>query len=457
MAMSVIEIIAKMDDFDKLESLEENILRSDALTPEVEQALRAKYSILGRALVASRTGLDLDDLTPAEERIVEATARYVGLQKREGKTANRTFQMLANRGLIETAEISVSKTKPTQGYVVLEDADLKALSFEQIIVDFPDEFSPRALWFARKTLGLPNESEKPPASEKLITQIRTDKLLAWYQSRLADRAGILAGHSNADVGFILGFTDLTKHGRVLGNITSRIDFACYKAGLPPLGLTAKHPFANAWNQQNRSWSFPVKTMADTAQSRRWTRDDLEAVLDRVADLPGQASIPWKKELAEREGAVREWAFALVPAEEIAPPPAISPALASEITKIADLERKAMHDTPEAKLKTGLVIERGPMGSAVKKANGYKCQICEAMGLHPHAFIKSNGVPYVEAHHVTPVSERQIGSLAASNILTVCANHHRQLHFGTVKVAILETEFAIVIDEQAITIRRFSAF
>ncbi len=451
------ETIAKMKDFDELESLEANIRRNNALAPEIEQALKAKYSIFGRGLVASRTGLDLNDLSPAEERIVEATARYVGLQKREGKTANRTFQMLANRGLIESAEISVSKAKPTQGYEVLEEADLKALSFEQIIVDFPDEFSPRALWFARKTLDLPNESEKPPASEKLITQIRTDKLMAWYQQRLVDKAGILRGHSNANVGAVLGFTDLAKHGRVLGNITSRIDFACYKAGLPPLGLTATQPFSNAWNQQNRSWAFPVKAMADAAQSRRWTRDDLEAVLNRVAELPGQASIPWKKELAEREGVVSDWAFALVPAEEIMPAPVIPPALASEITKIADLERKAMNDTPEAKLKTGLVIERGPMGNAVKQANGYKCQICEAMGLHPHAFIKPNGVPYVEAHHVTPVSERQIGSLAASNILTVCANHHRQLHFGTVKVAILETEFAIAIDEQAITIKRFSAF
>jgi hypothetical protein len=438
-AASLLGIISKMKDFGDLESLEANIRRNNALASEVEQALKAKYSILGRALVASRTGLDLDDLSPAEERIVETMARYVGLQKRKGKPANRVIQMLANRGLIESAEVSVSTSKPTQGYKRLEDADLKALSF------------------ARKTLDLPYESEKPPASDKLITQIRTDKLMVWYQQRLDDKAGIFEGHSNEDVGFVLGFTDLTKHGRVLGNLTSRIDFACYKAGLPPLGLTAKQPFANAWNQQNRSWAFPVKSMADAAQSRHWTRDDLEAVLDRVAELPGQASIPWKKELAEREGAVREWAFALVATVEIVPTPIIPPALASEITKIADLERKAIHDTPEAKLKTGLVIERGPMGSAVKKANGYKCQICEAMGLHPHAFIKSNGVPYVEAHHVTPVSERQIGSLAASNILTVCANHHRQLHFGTVKVAILETEFAIVIDEQAITIRRFSAF
>jgi hypothetical protein len=457
MANSLFETISKLRDFGDLEALEVNIRRKNALTPVIEQALKFQYSILGRLLVASRTGLDLDDLSPAEERIVEATAKYVGLQKREGKSANRTFQMLANRGLIESAEISVSKTKPSQGFEVLEDADLKVLSFEQIIVDFPEEFSPRALWFARKTLELANDSEKPPASDKLITQSRTEKLMACYQQRLAEKAGVLAGHTNADVGIILGFSDLTKHGRVLGNITSRIDFACYKVGLPPLGLTATQPFSNAWKQQNRSWAYPVRSMAQCAQRRHWTKIDLEKVLAMVSELPGQASIPWQKEISEREQAVREWAFALVSTEGIAQVPVISTPLVSEITKIAELERKAINNTPEVKLKTGLVIERGPIGTAVKKANGFKCQICEAMGLPPHSFIKSNGLPYVEAHHVMPVSELQIGSLAASNIISVCANHHRQLHYGNVNVEILETEFAIRINQTEITIKRSSDF
>lgn len=451
---SVLEILAKINVFDELEVLERNIHRQNALTPDVEKALKDRYGHLGRALVASRTGLDLDDLTPAEERIVEATARYVGLQKREGKTANRTFQMLANRGLIEAAEISVSKTKPTQGYEVLEDADLKALSFEQIIVDFPEEFSPRALWFARKTLGLPNESEKPPASEKLITQIRTDKLLAWYQSRLAESGGILKGHSNADAGAVLGFSDLTKNGRVLGNITSRIDFACYKAVLPPLGLTASQRFVNAWSQQSRSGAFPVQTMAASAQSRHWNAIDMEKILDRVSELPGQASIPWKKELAEREASVREWAFSLQAVELTTSPAAAVPTyLEGEAARVAELERKALNETPEARTKTSVVIERGPIGNAVKKANNYKCQVCEALDLPVHSFLKPNGVPYVEAHHVVPVSKLHIGSLAATNILTVCANHHRQLHYGRVSVEIREWDFAIDIDAQTILVAR----
>ena len=455
MADPVFTTISNIQDFDKLEILEGNIRRKEALTQEVEKALRAKYAELGRLLVSERTGLELDELSAPEEKIVEAVAKYVGLQKRDGKTANRTFRMLANRGLIEAAEVSVSKSKPTQGFDVLEDADLAELSFEQIIVDHPDEFSPRALWYARKTLDLSNDSDKPPASDKLITHIRTETLLAWLRRRATERGGKLTGYSNADVGAVLGFSDLSIHGRVLGNITSRIDFACYRCSLPPLGLVAETPFANAWSREDRNWAFPISDMAQAAKAKLWSDVDLVRVLDKTKELPGTSSISWKKELREREGDVRDWAFSHKANEQNDLAQAESNHFADEVAKIAEMERQALGETPKAKLKTGVTIERGPIASVVKKANAYKCQVCEALGANPFSFLKRNGVPYVEAHHVTPVSEMQIGSLAASNIMTLCANHHRQMHYGDVSVEILETSFQISIDGQSIEILRHS--
>lgn len=49
----------------------------------------------------------------------------------------------------------------------------------------------------------------------------------------------------------------------------------------------------------------------------------------------------------------------------------------------------------------------------------------------------------------------MGSLGASNILKVCANHHRQLHYGDVKVRIAETTFDIVLDGCALSLNRLS--
>jgi predicted restriction endonuclease len=67
--------------------------------------------------------------------------------------------------------------------------------------------------------------------------------------------------------------------------------------------------------------------------------------------------------------------------------------------MAELERQALGETPEAKQKTSFAIERGPIGKAVKKANGYKCQICAAQGANPLSFLKKNGIPYVEGKHI----------------------------------------------------------
>jgi hypothetical protein len=41
--------------------------------------------------VAERTGLNLTNLTPAEEKIVEAVSEYAAMMKREGKDATRTL------------------------------------------------------------------------------------------------------------------------------------------------------------------------------------------------------------------------------------------------------------------------------------------------------------------------------------------------------------------------------
>jgi hypothetical protein len=82
------------------------------------------------------------------------------------------------------------------------------------------------------------------------------------------------------------------------------------------------------------------------------------------------------------------------------------------------------------------IERGPIGDRVKAASGYRCQICVALGLSGLGFPRIGDTPYVEAHHVVPVSSLEDDVLGSSNVIAVCANHHRQLHFGSV----------IVIDE-----------
>jgi hypothetical protein len=44
-----------------------------------------------------------------------------------------------------------------------------------------------------------------------------------------------------------------------------------------------------------------------------------------------------------------------------------------------------------------------------------------------------------------------GSLSPDNLITVCANHHRQLHYGDVKLIENNSKFIFVIDGKYVEI------
>ncbi|HDR4695882.1 EVE domain-containing protein [Bacillus cereus] len=101
--------------------------------------------------------------------------------------------------------------------------------------------------------------------------------------------------------------------------------------------------------------------------------------------------------------------------------------------ISKLENKYAEAVPEVKERVSKYIERGTIAQQYKRKTGFKCQICDVLGFNPYSFKKTNGEYYVETHHVIPVSGLQAGSLSTNNLITVCANHHRQLHYGNVKL------------------------
>jgi len=123
-------------------------------------------------------------------------------------------------------------------------------------------------------------------------------------------------------------------------------------------------------------------------------------------------------------------------------------------QILQLEHKYSRAVPEVKEVLSKQIERGPVAAKIKELSGGKCQICEALGLNPYSFRKMNGEYYVEVHHIIPVSERQPGSLSSSNLMTVCATHHRQLHYGNVKIIVnTGEEFIFDMDGKQISIEK----
>jgi hypothetical protein len=107
--------------------------------------------------------------------------------------------------------------------------------------------------------------------------------------------------------------------------------------------------------------------------------------------------------------------------------------AATLPGVSALELEAVSADPKRRSRISQYIERGAIGSKVKQIRGCRCQFCEALGAEPVAFMKKNGTPFAEAHHVQPVALLLAGTLAASNIMVLCPNHHRQAHLGSFDV------------------------
>ncbi len=128
--------------------------------------------------------------------------------------------------------------------------------------------------------------------------------------------------------------------------------------------------------------------------------------------------------------------------------------ADTLKGIKELEEKIMDLTPIRKERISSFIERGAIARKIKIFNQYKCLVCEALGIDPHGFKKENGQFYIETHHIIPVSNLEKGSLSVANLITVCANHHRQFHYGNVEILTNDILiFKALMDGTEINIRK----
>lgn len=69
---------------------------------------------------------------------------------------------------------------------------------------------------------------------------------------------------------------------------------------------------------------------------------------------------------------------------------------------------------------------GSITDHIKKLLDYTCQICNEQG-----FIQINGTRYIEAHHINELHKLIPGSYCSDNIVILCANCHRKIHFAEV--------------------------
>ena len=81
--------------------------------------------------------------------------------------------------------------------------------------------------------------------------------------------------------------------------------------------------------------------------------------------------------------------------------------------------------PERQLVIRELIKRDQrLAKDLKKTKGYTCEVCGKKS----TWTTAEGIPYVEAHHLIPLGSN--GSDDEHNLIVVCADCHRMLHYGT---------------------------
>lgn len=74
-----------------------------------------------------------------------------------------------------------------------------------------------------------------------------------------------------------------------------------------------------------------------------------------------------------------------------------------------------------------IERRSTLANKVKKCKGYKCEACEFEFVTKYGDI---GLDFIEAHHLTPISKLDIGSIKIdlqNDFAVLCSNCHRMIH------------------------------
>ena len=100
------------------------------------------------------------------------------------------------------------------------------------------------------------------------------------------------------------------------------------------------------------------------------------------------------------------------------------------------------EKPKTKDVTSTAYERDPkvVAHVEERANG-SCELC----LEAAPFNRPNGTPYLEVHHIIPLSER--GSDKVENAAALCPNCHRSCHSGSEALVNKTTLLSVVLGKE----------
>jgi HNH endonuclease len=214
--------------------------------------------------------------------------------------------------------------------------------------------------------------------------------------------------------------DPSTHARAIAQVCDLLDAAAAHANVPLLALVAVRNAAGHINPMAWKKNCPPglrKDIIDRSLAHRFTSDDFAAITSALTDLAGLSNrAAWKT------------VFGLAPQD------AVYRALSvAQPDRFDDALDDLGSDAAMREAVTGQRYKRDPqVRQAVEHRARGRCEYCDQMG-----FSRPDGSAYVETHHIIALAED--GADRVYNVIALCANHHREAHFGASRGK-LEQEF-----------------
>lgn len=213
--------------------------------------------------------------------------------------------------------------------------------------------------------------------------------------------------------------------RAVAQACDLLDAAAALAHLPPLALIAVREASGDINRA--AWGNVAveerESIINRALCHDYTQQDIEAIEQSLDSLTMLGNM--KAWAYVRENVPNQLLFYGDEPQEI-------PTVGSAYDDIGS-------DTPAQVTTSGTRHVRDPYvrRQVEIRAKG-KCELCGENG-----FLRPDGTSYLETHHIIALSNG--GPDRVTNVIAVCANHHREAHFGA-KKGNLEQRMALVVAE-----------
>lgn len=215
-----------------------------------------------------------------------------------------------------------------------------------------------------------------------------------------------------------------NNARAIAQVCDLIDAAAALAGTPLLALVAVRVASGKINP--KAWK--EISIINCSLNHKFSDEDFSSIKKSLDELEGygnhRAWAEVRKKFPDEQQLIKR--LSLPGTKE----------QGQSLDAINDLETDSVE-----KITTSTTIysrDRYIREAVLKHAQG-KCEYCKKAG-----FDLPNGRKYLEAHHIIALAKN--GPDRLTNLIALCANHHREAHYGALKQR-LEAEMMSIVKER----------